>query len=76
LFLLTLIVALFFTLPSILEGMSVTVDAAEALTAQTHQLRQAEPFALLLTLLSAVTFISWRYPRRDYASPRRMGRRI
>jgi len=75
-FFLTLIVALFFTLPSILEGVSVTVDAAEALTAQTHHVRQVELFALLLTLLCAVTLISWRYPRRDYASPRRIGRRI
>ena len=26
--------------------------------------------------LSAMTFIFWRYHRRDYASPRRIGRRI
>ncbi len=32
--------------------------------------------ALVLALLSAVTFIVWRYHRRDYASPRRIGRRI
>jgi Ca-activated chloride channel family protein len=32
--------------------------------------------ALLLTLLSAVTLVMWRYHRRDYASPRRTGRRI
>ncbi|MGH6833160.1 MAG: hypothetical protein ACRECM_09085, partial [Methyloceanibacter sp.] len=32
--------------------------------------------ALVLALLSAVTFILWRYHRRDYASPRRIGRRI
>jgi Ca-activated chloride channel family protein len=32
--------------------------------------------ALVLALLSAVTVIFWRYHRRDYASPRRMGRRI
>jgi hypothetical protein len=31
---------------------------------------------LVLALLSAVTFLLWRYPRRDYASPRRIGRRI
>jgi Ca-activated chloride channel family protein len=31
--------------------------------------------ALVLALLSAVTFILWRYHRRDYASPRRIGRR-
>ena len=32
--------------------------------------------ALLLSLLSVATFIVWRYHRRDYASPRRIGRRI
>jgi hypothetical protein len=32
--------------------------------------------ALVLAFLSAVTFILWRYHRRDYASPRRIGRRI
>jgi Ca-activated chloride channel homolog len=32
--------------------------------------------ALLLTILSAVTLVTWRYHRRDYASPRRTGRRI
>ena len=75
-FFLILIVALFVRLPSILEGVSMTVDAVEALTARTHHVRQVELFVLLLTLLSALTFILWRYPRRDYASPRRIGRRI
>ena len=32
--------------------------------------------ALVLALLSALTFIVWSYHRRDYASPRRIGRRI
>ena len=32
--------------------------------------------ALVLALLSAVAFLLWRYHRRDYASPRRIGRRI
>jgi Ca-activated chloride channel family protein len=32
--------------------------------------------ALLLAVLSAITFILWRHHRRDYASPRRIGRRI
>ena len=32
--------------------------------------------ALVLALLSAVTVIFWRYHRRDFASPRRNGRRI
>ena len=31
---------------------------------------------LVLAFLSAVTFMFWRYHRRDYASPRRIGRRI
>jgi hypothetical protein len=38
--------------------------------------RQIEVFMLLLALLSAVTLVVWRYHRRDYASPRRIGRRI
>jgi hypothetical protein len=32
--------------------------------------------ALVLALLSAITFIFWRYHRRDYASPRRNRRGI
>jgi hypothetical protein len=32
--------------------------------------------ALVLALLSAVSLIVWRHHRRDYASPRRIGRRI
>jgi hypothetical protein len=39
-------------------------------------IRQVAMFALLLTMLSAVTLLLWRYHRRDYASPRRTGRRI
>ena len=38
--------------------------------------RQIAMFALLLAMLSAVTLLLWRYHRRDYASPRRIGRRI
>jgi hypothetical protein len=38
--------------------------------------RQIEVFTVLLALLSAVTLVVWRYHRRDYASPRRIGRRI
>ncbi|MGA7458151.1 MAG: marine proteobacterial sortase target protein [Methyloceanibacter sp.] len=44
--------------------------------ASTEPLRQAMLFLLLLTFLSAATFIAWRYSRRDIASPRRIGRRI
>jgi hypothetical protein len=33
-------------------------------------------FILLLTFFSAATFIAWRYHRREFASPRRIGRRI
>jgi hypothetical protein len=32
--------------------------------------------ALVLACLSAITFIFWRHHRRDYASPRRIGRGI
>ena len=34
------------------------------------------PLALGLILTGAVTFMMWRYDRRDYASPRRTWRRI
>ncbi len=38
--------------------------------------RRLVVLALLITILSAVTLVMWRYHRRDYASPRRTGRRI
>lgn len=44
--------------------------------ASTEHLRQAMLFILLLTFFSAATFVAWRYHRRDFASPRRIGRRI
>jgi Ca-activated chloride channel family protein len=44
--------------------------------AQAQHLKQIWLFALLLALLSAATFVAWRYHRRDIASPRRIGRRI
>jgi len=37
---------------------------------------QITMFVLLFTFLSAVTLLFWRHHRRDYASPRRIGRRI
>ena len=37
---------------------------------------QIAMFVLLFTFLSAVTLVFWRHHRRDYASPRRIGRRI
>jgi Ca-activated chloride channel family protein len=40
------------------------------------QKRQIGMFVLLLIILSAVTLLLWRHSRRDYASPRRIGRRI
>jgi hypothetical protein len=40
------------------------------------QKRQIGMFVLLLTTLSAVMLLLWRHSRRDYASPRRIGRRI
>jgi Ca-activated chloride channel family protein len=42
----------------------------------TEPLRQAMLFILLLTFFSAATLVAWRYHRRDFASPRRIGRRI
>jgi hypothetical protein len=47
-----------------------------ALKAPHDQNQRIAILALVLALLSAVTFILWRYHRRDYASPRRIGRRI
>ncbi len=44
--------------------------------APAHPAWQLGLFMLLLTILSAVTLFVWRYHRRDYASPRRIGRRI
>jgi hypothetical protein len=38
--------------------------------------RQFGLFVLLLAILSTVTLLVWRYHRRDYTSPRRIGRRI
>jgi hypothetical protein len=40
------------------------------------QKRQIGMFVLLLITLSAVTLLMWPHYRRDYASPRRIGRRI
>ncbi len=44
--------------------------------AQADYPRQAALFVLLLMLLSAAPFIAWRYHRREFTSPRRLGRRI
>ncbi len=38
--------------------------------------RQFGGSVLLLAILIAVTLLVWRYHRRDYTSPRRIGRRI
>jgi hypothetical protein len=38
--------------------------------------QQIALLVLLLAALSTLTFIFWRHHRRDYASPRRLGRRI
>jgi hypothetical protein len=43
--------------------------------APSHIASQIGLFILLLAILSAVTLLVWRYHRRDYASPRRIGRR-
>ena len=70
-FFLLWIMTLFFTLPSVVaaglaEGAPEGIGAGQFIS----------PDMLMLVLLSAVTFVSWRYHRRDYASPRRIGRRI
>ena len=61
-------------------GMSVLPSIPDvkpvAGTAQMSQAKQAALFALLLVILSAVTLFLWGYHRRDFASPRRNGRRI
>jgi hypothetical protein len=41
-----------------------------------NDMRQIGMFVLLLIILSAMTLLLWRHHRRDYASPRRIGRRI
>jgi hypothetical protein len=43
--------------------------------APNHLASQIGFFILFLAILSAVTLLVWRYHRRDYASPRRIGRR-
>jgi hypothetical protein len=72
-FFLFLTLIFFFTLPSILAmAGSAASGAPEGGAAQF--INSAD--LLALALLSAVTFVFWRYHRRDYASPRRIGRRI
>ncbi len=68
-FLLSLILIFFFTLPSILANADPAEGSAAAQLVDSHDM-------LILAFLSAVTFVFWRYHRRDYASPRRIGRRI
>jgi len=46
-----------------------------ALAAAPEEVGLGASMALLFTLLSAATLV-WGYHRRDYASPRRNGRRI
>jgi hypothetical protein len=38
--------------------------------------RRLALLAFVLAVLSMLTFVYWRYHRRDVASPRRIGRRI
>jgi Ca-activated chloride channel family protein len=54
---------------------SSTVSAAQSST-HNDRTRQIGMFVLLLIILSAVTLLMWRHYRRDYAFPRRIGRRI
>jgi hypothetical protein len=72
-FLSTILIS-FFALPSVLinSGLAPSVEPEISGAAQFVTLK----ITLTLFLLSAVTFVFWRYHRRDYASPRRIGRRI
>jgi hypothetical protein len=72
-FFLSLTLIFFFTLPSILAKADPAASSAPEGGALQF-INSAE--LLALALLSAVTFVFWRYHRRDYASPRRIGRRI
>jgi hypothetical protein len=72
-FFLSLTLIFFFTLPSILAKAGSAASGAPEGGA-TQFINSAD--LLALALLSAVTFVFWRYHRRDYASPRRIGRRI
>jgi Ca-activated chloride channel family protein len=58
-------------LPTIQDAVQPAAKAAKVSRA-----KQLALFALLLVILSAVTLFLWRYHRRDFASPRRNGRRI
>jgi hypothetical protein len=71
LFFLSTILISFFALPSVLASSGLA-PSGEPGAAQFVNLK----IMLTFFLLSAVTFVFWRYHRRDYASPRRIGRRI
>jgi hypothetical protein len=74
LFFLSTILISFFALPSVLasSGLAPWGEPEISGAAQFVNLK----IMLTFFLLSAVTFVFWRYHRRDYASPRRIGRRI
>jgi hypothetical protein len=67
------IFTVFFTLPSVMAKAGPAAGAPEGIGA--GQFISPDTM-LMFVLLSAVTFVFWRYHRRDYASPRRIGRRI
>ena len=68
-FFFSLILLFFFALP---PGTRAVAGDAERVSPGDI----AALFVLLLMLLSAATFIVWRYHRREFTSPRRLGRRI
>jgi hypothetical protein len=70
----SLIPIFFFTLPSILAQVDPAQSGAQEGSAAAQLFGSND--MLMLAFLSAVTFVFWRYHRRDYASPRRIGRRI
>ena len=51
-------------------------EASSLASLKAPDMNRLAMLVLVLALLSGLTFILWRYHRRDYASPRRIGRRI
>jgi hypothetical protein len=60
---------------SLIVGLCFS-SAAQAAPIAAGQASQATLTVIPLTLLSAATLVLWGCHRRDYASPRRNGRRI
>jgi hypothetical protein len=74
LFFLSPVLISFFAQPSILATAGLASSGEPEISGAAQFVNSK--IMLTLFLLSAVTFVFWRYHRRDYASPRRIGRRI